>query len=170
MPIVQSSFQTPNTVSLQRVTETLSRDATETLAGPYSVLLDEGRVSILVFCQFINFIFFKLQASATPFCRLSTPPPNLSQLYFLARQNGHPRQRWKQFGVASFVAGKGCQSGQTGWFQPFMYTHFIYPPNYIRTILYVCLGLIFIIGITTYALSSGWFPMSKFRTLLQKFN
>lgn len=77
---------------------------------------------------------------------------------------------WKQFGVASFVAGKGCNSGQTGWFQPFMYMDFIYPPNIIRILVYICLCLIFVIGSTTYAVSSGLLPISKLRACLQKFH
>ena len=32
---------------------------------------------------------------------------------------------WKQFGIASFVVGKDCNKGQTGWFMPFRYPEFI---------------------------------------------
>ena len=74
----------------------------------------------------------------------------------------------KQFGVASFVAGKGCNSGQTGWFQPFMYEEFIYPPNYIQNAIIFCCFLILFIGGFSFAVTSGLLPMSKLRRLLKE--
>ena len=72
---------------------------------------------------------------------------------------------WKQFGVASFVAGKGCNSGKTGWFQPFEYESFILPSNIVQNALIAVAFIILLLGGLIFAISSGLLPFSKVRNL-----